>query len=748
MRPTDPPSSAPTRGGRRTAPSPGLTGHWARETFSLAAAGHSPARDFFPALRSVPAAMPDPHGLHVLLVEDNPDDRWLLGEILRGRGHTVTACEDGESAWAAYQESHPPLILLDWVLPEIDGLELCRLIREDDRGPGCVILVVTARASADDLRMVLEAGADDYIPKPLNLPLFEIRLAVAEQRVKNLREQERTRLELEGKTRELETLFQNLDEVIFSIDVSQGELSHVSPAIVDLLGVFPEAVLRDRDVWRDFLLPPELREVEDLATGMSGQHALTFEYEALRPDGDTRWVKSTLKPGLSPDGAVIRIDGFVSDLTARRVVEEELSVRNQELQTLYRVSEVTLATSDLDKAFQEILKEVGEATAFPVCYLERLDEERDRLVITRAHGLQVPTDGSAEIPLQDTLSGLAVEERKPVAVEDATSHPRFRNDFLRRVGLRSYVAFPLLASGKVQGVLTLADTEIREIPLRLLAWGESLANSLASFVERVEAERALRKGEQQALALAGELTQANDELEAFAYSVSHDLRAPLRTMQGFAHALIQEHGEELPPQAGDFAHRIIASGQEAEELIRDLLFYSRMSFEELQLEEIELGQAVADAHKQVAGDLEERRAVLIAPDEFPMVRAHHTTLVQILANLLSNAVKFVPDEREPEVVLKWEEVEEEGVVRVWVEDNGVGIPETQQQRVFGVFERLEGDLKRPGTGIGLAIVRRGTERIGGRVGVVSREGDGSRFWVDLPKSRPSALWPPWGGRKG
>jgi len=137
--------------------------------------------------------MADPHGFHVLLVEDNPDERWLLGEILRGRGHTVTACEDAESAWAAYQETHPPLLILDWILPELDGLELCRLIREDPRGAGCTILVVTSRDSEEDLRVVLEAGADDYIPKPVNVSLLEIRLAVAEQRVKNRLERERSR---------------------------------------------------------------------------------------------------------------------------------------------------------------------------------------------------------------------------------------------------------------------------------------------------------------------------------------------------------------------------------------------------------------------------------------------------------------------------------------------------------------------------------------------------------------------------
>jgi signal transduction histidine kinase len=427
-------------------------------------------------------------------------------------------------------------------------------------------------------------------------------------------------------------------------------------------------------------------------------------------------------------------------------VEEELSDRNQELQTLFRVSEITLTTPDPGEAFRQVLEEVREATGFPVGFLERLDRVRDRLVIAESVGLELPKDGPVEIPLHETLSGIAVERKKPLAVEDARSHARFRSDFLRRQNLRSYAAFPLLASGKVHGVLTLADPEIREIPLRLLRWGESLANSMALYVERLEAESALKEGEREALALAGELQAANEELEAFAYSVSHDLRAPLRTMQGFAHALVQEHGEALPPQARDFARRIIASGTQAEALIRDLLAYSRMSFEDLELQEVELEQAASAAREQVSGDLAERGAVLSMPKQFPRVLAHHTTLVQVLANLLSNAVKFVPEDRKPEVTLRWEEAEGTDRIRIWVEDNGVGIPEEHQERVFKVFERLEGELDRPGTGIGLAIVRRGVQRIGGEVGVVSEKGGGCRFWVDLPKIRPPR-WAPWGVKR-
>jgi signal transduction histidine kinase len=217
-------------------------------------------------------------------------------------------------------------------------------------------------------------------------------------------------------------------------------------------------------------------------------------------------------------------------------------------------------------------------------------------------------------------------------------------------------------------------------------------------------------------------------------------------MQGFAHALLQEHGDALPPEARDFVRRILASGRQSEELIRDLLAYSRMSFEELELQEVDVGRAAVDARELVAADLEERGAGLRFPDEFPSVVGHRATLVQVLANLFSNAVRFVPEDRTPGVVLRWEEMADHQRIRLWVEDNGVGIPLEHQERIFKVFERLEEEVRRPGTGIGLAIVRRGVQRMGGEVGVVSEGTDGSRFWVDLPKGRPQG-WHPWGRRK-
>ena len=214
----------------------------------------------------------------------------------------------------------------------------------------------------------------------------------------------------------------------------------------------------------------------------------------------------------------------------------------------------------------------------------------------------------------------------------------------------------------------------------------------------------------------------------------HDLRTPLRTMQGFAHELIQSYGDHLPAEARDYAQRIIASGQQSEVLICDLLAYSRLSFEEIEPQPVELDQVVNTTLDKLEGDIKEAGAdvAVEGEGELPTVRGQPTTLVQVIANLISNAVKFMPAGRHPRIRIRADG--RERVVRLWVEDNGIGVPVGQEDRIFRVFERLAPGDAPSGTGIGLAIVRRGMERMGGRAGVVCpNSGLGSCFWVDIPR---------------
>lgn len=235
--------------------------------------------------------------------------------------------------------------------------------------------------------------------------------------------------------------------------------------------------------------------------------------------------------------------------------------------------------------------------------------------------------------------------------------------------------------------------------------------------------------EQRVVERTQQLQEANEELEAFAYSVSHDLRAPLRAMQGFAEALLEDYGDNFDELGKEYAQRIVTSAVRLEDLIQDLLTYSRLSRTELSLKRISLTSVVSEAMNQIQAELEHNQAEVTIQSPLPDAIAHHTTLIQVITNLLSNAIKFVEADVKPQVRV-WAEIRGEWV-RLWVSDNGIGIAPEHQKRIFRVFERLHGQESYPGTGIGLAIVRKGIERMGGQVGVESQLGKGSQFWIEL-----------------
>ena len=223
------------------------------------------------------------------------------------------------------------------------------------------------------------------------------------------------------------------------------------------------------------------------------------------------------------------------------------------------------------------------------------------------------------------------------------------------------------------------------------------------------------------------------ELEAFTYSVSHDLRAPLRAMEGFSQALLEDYADRLDPVGQDYAQRIAAAAQHMDILIQDLLAYSRLNRIEIKLRLVVLEGVVQEALSLLTTEIQEKGAQVAVERPLPRLVGHRATLVQVVGNLLSNAIKFVAPGVKPQVRVCAEECEE--WVRLWVEDNGIGIAPEHHELIFRIFERLHGVEAYPGTGVGLAIVRKGVERLGGRVGVESEPGRGSRFWVELPRSK-------------
>lgn len=236
-----------------------------------------------------------------------------------------------------------------------------------------------------------------------------------------------------------------------------------------------------------------------------------------------------------------------------------------------------------------------------------------------------------------------------------------------------------------------------------------------------------KKVEERTASLQAALT----ELETFSYSVSHDLRAPLRAMEQYARVLMEDYGDKLDDNARRYLQRIIASGGKLDALIRDLLSYSRVIRSQVELRPMELEPLISDVLTENPL-LQPPRTEVRMESPLAPVLGNEVFLSQCLANLLGNTAKFVPAGVDPRIRIR---TEKRGhIVRVWIEDNGIGIAPEFHARVFSMFERLNAGTTYEGTGIGLAIVRKAMERMGGAVGVESEVGKGSRFWFELPEA--------------
>lgn len=442
------------------------------------------------------------------------------------------------------------------------------------------------------------------------------------------------------------------------------------------------------------ILIPEDRSDEEpaiLARLRRGERIEHYETVRRRKDGGLLDISLTVSPVIGVDGGIIGASKIAHDITDRKKAVQALRLSEERFRTVADNISQLAWTAD----------ELGLGTWYNRRWFEYTGTTLEEMKGRGWEQVQHPDHIERVRSKLDAVfqRGEEWEDTFPLRGKDG----KYRWFLSRAVPIRD-------GEGKIRCWFgTNTDiTELREAR-------EALAMSHANLEKRVE-ER------------TESLREAIAQMEEFSYSVSHDLRAPIRAMKGYAQIALEEYSDRLDARGREFLDRIVRGSSRMEQLIHDVLTYTRVAQCETKLQHVSLQKLIQDLIQQYP-QIQQPHALVLVREPLHDVLAHEPSLAQAISNLLTNGVKFVARGTQPRLQV-WTELRD-GMVRLWIEDNGIGIKPEYQHRLFGMFERVHQEQQYDGTGIGLAIVRKAAEKMGGSVGVESDGITGSSFWIQL-----------------
>jgi PAS domain S-box-containing protein len=544
--------------------------------------------------------------------------------------------------------------------------------------------------------------------------------------------------------RRLQSVLDILPVGVFIAD-ADGRITHMNPAVRMIWGeVAPSSESATnyheyKGWWSGTQQPLAGHDWALARTLREGQTFLDEEIDIATFDGQCKTILNSAIPIRNELGDIISAVAVNVDITQLKQAEASLRRSTQRLETLQQIDRAILQVTSPKEIAEAALLRLNEAISYQQAMVALFNFETNEAYILAGQIDSKPAGTVLPIAMLSSIEGLRYRESVRY-IEDLGTvlqrPPLLEQQFV--CGTRSVVIVALLVENELIGDLYLLANQPAAFDLESRDIAQEVANQLAIVIQqaqlREELQRYAERLEQRVAERTAQLEETNQELEAFTYSVSHDLRAPLRTIQGFAKALLEDCGEQLDDFCRSYIDSIIEDSMQMNGLISDLLNYSRLTRTQVNLQPTALEEAVQEALSQLTAQIQERQAQIRVAPALPQVIAHRSTLVQTIANLIGNAIKFTAPDIQPQIDLFATPARQDHQdwIRLWIVDNGIGIAPEHQERIFRVFERLHGAESYPGTGIGLAIVRKGLERMGGHVGVESQPGQGSRFWIALP----------------
>jgi signal transduction histidine kinase len=415
-------------------------------------------------------------------------------------------------------------------------------------------------------------------------------------------------------------------------------------------------------------------------------------------------------------------------------LESKVRARTAELDMVHRTTLEISAAGNSTEAFAVLLRQVCEYTDWSFAQTWLPHGGTTRLKLGAAWYCNVPAleafrreNERLDFAPEGSLLERVQKTGEPAWIWDLEESNAARRNMMLEAGLQSWVAFPVLAQGELIAVIEFFDAGRRGRDDGMLRLISTLGTQLGPVLERKRAAEQIDALNANLQRYTIELEATNKELESFSYSVSHDLRAPLRAVDGYARMLEEDYQDRLDAEGLRLLGVVREASTRMGRLIDDLLGFSRLGRQELSTRHVDMGLLVAEVIGEVKGDA--RAAIEIGA--LPAALADRPTMKQVWINLIGNALKYSGKREAPVVQIGGKA--ERGELVYWVRDNGAGFDMRYAQKLFGVFQRLHRADEFPGTGVGLAIVQRVVVRHGGRIWAEGKPGEGACFYFSLPE---------------
>lgn len=417
----------------------------------------------------------------------------------------------------------------------------------------------------------------------------------------------------------------------------------------------------------------------------------------------------------------------IHDMTKRWQEEGKVLTLSRALLAMQSAAAAISSSLDLRHVLDTFTWEMSHMLRVSTCAVFDWDSENNRVTLAAVFHGQQP---GKQLTLKKSCAGdeypfrqLVVSERQPLQfnLNQATVDPHVRK-YMAEHNVQSLLILPMIYQDKIVGLAEIMEAQTarsftdQEISLALL-----LINQAASAIANARLHANLVDANSY-------LRESNEELDAFAHTVAHDLKGPLTHVIGFAEVLKQFQDAMGPEEIDEHLETIAESGHRMLGIIDGLLGLASIRHAQVKLKYLELGPMAAKVLSNLAPMIQERDCEIETQAEWPPCWGDPVLVEQVLTNLTSNAIKY--GGRPPHIALG-ASTQSDGMVCLWVRDNGKGITPEQQERLFVPFERLSQSTE-PGHGLGLSIVKRIVEKLGGRVGIESEPNKGSTFFFTLP----------------